>query len=40
MTRKDFEDFSVEEIRFLLVDKRRVWRNLRFEHFHRGKLDA
>lgn len=37
MTRKKPEDLSVREIRFLLVEKRRAWRNLRLEHFHRTR---
>lgn len=35
MTRKMPEDLSLQEIRFLLVTKRRAWRQLRIEHFHR-----
>lgn len=35
MTRKKPEDLSVREIRFLLVEKRRVWRNMRLQHFQR-----
>ena len=34
MTRKRPEDLSLQEIRFLLVAKRRAWRQLRIEHFH------
>ena len=37
MTRKRPEDLSLQEIRFLLVEKRRAWRNLRLEHFHRTR---
>jgi len=35
MTRKRPEDLSLHEIRFLLVEKRREWRNVRLEHFQR-----
>jgi sortase A len=35
MTRKRPEDFSLQEIRFLLVEKRRAWRNVRLEYFQR-----
>jgi sortase A len=35
MTRKRPEDLSLQEIRFLLVEKRRAWRNVRLEHFQR-----
>ncbi len=37
MTRKRPEDLSFQEIRFLLVERRRAWRNLRLEHFHRTR---
>ena len=37
MTRKRPEDLSVQEIRFLLVEKRRAWRNFRLEHFQRTR---
>src|SRR5512144_2444002 len=35
MTRKKPEDLSVQEIRFLLVAKRRIWRRSRLEQFYR-----
>ena len=35
MIRKRPEDLALQEIRFLLVEKRRAWRNLRLEHFQR-----
>jgi sortase A len=35
MTRKRPEDLSLQEIRFLLVEKRRKWRHVRLEHFQR-----
>ena len=35
MTRKRPEDLSVQEIRFLLVEKRRAWRNMRLQQFQR-----
>ena len=35
MIRKGPEDLSLEQVRFLLVEKRRAWRNLRLEHFYR-----
>lgn len=34
MRHKDPQDLSVEEIRFLLVDRRRAWRNVRLKRFH------
>lgn len=37
MTRKRPEDLSLQEIRFLLVEKRRAWRILRIEHFQRTR---
>lgn len=37
MTRKRPEDLSLQEIRFLLVEKRREWRNSRLESFHRTR---
>lgn len=37
MTRKRPEDFSLREIRFLLVEKRRALRTLRLDHFHQTK---
>ncbi len=37
MIKKKPEDLSVREIQFLLIEKRRVWRNLRLEHFHRTR---
>ena len=37
MTRRRPEDLSLREIRFLLVEKRRAWRNLRLEHFQRTR---
>ena len=36
MIKKNPEELSVEEIRFLLLDKRRAWRNLRLERFGRA----
>jgi sortase A len=33
MTRKRPEDLSLQEIRFLLVEKRRAWRHVRLQHF-------
>lgn len=35
MTRKRPEDLSLQEIRFLLVEKRRAWRHVRLQHFQR-----
>lgn len=35
MTRKRLENLSLEQVRFLLVEKRRARRNLRLEHFYR-----
>lgn len=35
MARKDPEELSVKEIRYLLVEKRRTWRRFRLENFHR-----
>jgi len=35
MTRKDLQALSLEQIRYLLVEKRRARRNLRLEHFRR-----
>ena len=35
MPRKRPEDLSVQELRFLLVEKRRSWRTVRLEHFQR-----
>lgn len=37
MIRKRPEDLSLREIRFLLVEKRRAWRNFRLEHFQRTR---
>lgn len=37
MTRKRPQDLSLQEIRFLLVEKRRACRRLRLEHFHRTR---
>lgn len=37
MTRKRPQDFSLQEIRFLLVEKRRACRSSRLEHFHQTK---
>lgn len=37
MIRKRPEDLSLREIRFLLVEKRRPWRNFRLEHFQRTR---
>ena len=35
MTRKRPEDLSLRELRFLLVEKRRVWRRVRLQNFQR-----
>jgi sortase A len=35
MARKRPEDLSLQEIRFLLVEKRRAWRNVRRDHFQK-----
>lgn len=35
MARKDPEELSVKEILYLLVEKRRTWRRVRLENFHR-----
>lgn len=37
MTRKRPEDLSLQEIRFLLVEKRRAYRRVRLEHFYRTR---
>lgn len=37
MTRKRPEDLSLQEIRFLLVEKRRAFRRVRLEHFYRTR---
>jgi len=35
MTKGDIDGLSIREVRYLLVEKRRAWREKRLEHFHR-----